>query len=89
MYKSRNETVRKFVEKLHKYRIYKDILTFLGLVYRDASLITIFYHMKICWKSTCLKWTKGHSDNDYRDATQTKSYTTGITMQTLKLIGQF
>ena len=43
MYKSRNKIVRKFVEKLRKYRIlFKDILTFWGLDYRDASL-TILY----------------------------------------------
>ena len=42
-------------------------------------------------KSTCLKWTYGHSGNDYRVATLSKSYliTTGITMQSLKSIGQF
>ena len=34
------------------------------------------------------KWTYGHSGNDYRVATLTKSYlsTTGIIMQSLKLI---
>ena len=43
MYKSRNKIVSKFVEKLLKYRImFKDILTFLGLDYRDASLITLY-----------------------------------------------
>ena len=57
--KSRN----KIVEKLLKYRImFKDILTFLGLDYRNASLITLYfvvpgiiipktgllYHIKIC-----------------------------------------
>ncbi len=38
-------------------------------------------------KSTCLKFTNGHSDNDYRVATLSKSYltTTGITMQNLKM----
>ena len=38
---SRNKIVTKFVAKLFKYRImFKDILTFLGLDYRDASLKT-------------------------------------------------
>ena len=40
MYKSQNKIENKFVEKLLKYRImFKDILTFYGLDYRDASLI--------------------------------------------------
>ena len=35
--------VSKFVAKLIKYMIlFKDILTFLGLDYRDASLITLY-----------------------------------------------
>ena len=35
--------VTKFVAKLIKYMIvFKDILTFLGLEYRDASLITLY-----------------------------------------------
>ena len=39
MYKSQNKIVSKFVEK----RImFKDILTFLGLDYGDALLITLF-----------------------------------------------
>ena len=71
-----------------------DILTFLGLDYRVASLITLYFvvpgisipkirsigqldYIKIrCWKSkkksTCLKWTHGHSGNDYRVATLSK-----------------
>ena len=76
-------------------------MTFLGLDYRNALLIILYfvvlgirnskiewigslYHMKIYFiskKSTCLKWTNGHSNNDYT--------TTGITMQSLKSIGQF
>ncbi len=41
---SRSKIVIKFVEKLLKYRLmFKDILTFLGLDYRDASLITMFF----------------------------------------------
>ena len=41
MYKSRNKIVSKFVEKLLTCRImFRDILTFLGLDNRDASLIT-------------------------------------------------
>ena len=40
MYKS----VSKFVDKLFKYRIlFNDILTFLGLNYRDASLKTLYF----------------------------------------------
>ena len=36
--------VRKFVENMRKYRImFKDILTFLGLDYRDASLIKLYF----------------------------------------------
>ena len=42
MYKSRNKIVSKFVE--NKYRIeFKDKLTFLGLDYRDALLITLYF----------------------------------------------
>ena len=43
MYKSLNKIVNKFVAKLLKYSIqFKDnIDTFLGLYYRDASLITL------------------------------------------------
>ena len=42
-------------------------------------------------KSTYLNWTYGNSGNKYRVATLSKSYitTTGITMQSLKSIGQF
>ena len=44
MYKSRNEIVSTFVEKLLKYRIlFKEILIFLGLDYRDSSLITLYF----------------------------------------------
>ena len=44
MYKSRNKIVNKFVEKLRKYRIlFKDKLTFWGLYYRNASLITLYF----------------------------------------------
>ena len=40
----RNKFVSKSAEKLLKYRImFKDILTFLGLDYRDASLITSLF----------------------------------------------
>ena len=43
MYKSRNKIVSKFVDKLRKYRIlFKDLLTFWELDYRDASLITLY-----------------------------------------------
>ena len=42
MYEGRNKIVGKFVVKLLKYRIMiMDILTYLGLGYRDASLITL------------------------------------------------
>ena len=35
--------VSKFVAKLIKYMLlFKDIMTFLGLYYRDASLITLY-----------------------------------------------
>ena len=44
MYKCRIKILIKFVEKLQKYRImFKDILTFLGLDYRDALLITLYF----------------------------------------------
>ena len=44
MYKSRSKIISKLVEKLFKYRIMlKDIFTFLGLDYRDASLITLYF----------------------------------------------
>ena len=44
MYKSQNKIVSNFVEKLLKYRImFKDILTYLGLDYRDAPLITFYF----------------------------------------------
>ena len=57
MYKSCYKIVSKFVEKLLKCgQMDNDILTFLGLGYRDASLITC----------------NGHSGNDYRDATLSK-----------------
>ena len=41
-------------------------------------------------KSTCLKWTYGHADNNWV-ATLSKPYVTtkGITMQSFKSIGQF
>ena len=42
MYKSRSKIVSKFVAKRIKYRIlFKEILTFLGLDYRDASLVLL------------------------------------------------
>ena len=44
MYKCRIKIVSKLIEKLLKYRIMlKDILTFLGLDYIDASLITLYF----------------------------------------------
>ena len=44
MYKCRIKIVSKFVEELLKNRImFKDILTFLGLDYRDALLITLYF----------------------------------------------
>ena len=40
----RNKIVSTSAEKLLKYRIlFKDILTFLGLNYRDAPLITLYF----------------------------------------------
>ena len=43
------------------------------------------------YNATCLKWTYGLSGYDYRVVSLSKSYltTTGITIQSLKLIGQF
>ena len=42
-YISLNKIVRKFVAKLHNYRIlFKDELTLLGLDYRVALLITLY-----------------------------------------------
>ena len=80
----------------------KDILTFLGLDYREASLITLYYvvlgittqmnrllnNMKIIVKK--VKWTYWFSGNDYRVAKLSKLYLTviGIIMQSLKWIGQ-
>ena len=45
MYKSLNKIVNQFVARLLKYSIqFKDnIDTFLGLYYRDASLITVYF----------------------------------------------
>ena len=44
MYKCRIKITSKFVEKMLKYRImFKDILTFLGLDYRVASPITLYF----------------------------------------------
>ena len=43
MNKSRNKIVSKFGQKLLKYRIiFKDILTLLGLEYRDALPLTLY-----------------------------------------------
>ena len=53
--------------------LFKDILTFIGLDYRDASLI-ILYIVVIA----CFKWTYGLYGNDYRDAALSKSYLTVI-----------
>ena len=104
MYKSRNKIVSKFIERLLLCRMmFKDILTFLGLDYRDTYNIVlccprnqyaknnINQIIKSHKKSTCLKWTSGHYGNDYRVATLYKLYQTiitGITMQSLKSIGQ-
>ena len=44
MYIRRNKIVSKFVEKLRKYRImFKGILTFLGLDYRNGSLKILYF----------------------------------------------
>ena len=44
MYKCLIKILIKFVEKLLKYRVmFKDILTFLGLDYRVAPLITLYF----------------------------------------------
>ena len=56
MYKSRNKIISKFVEKLLKYRImFKDIFTFLGNNYREASLI-ISYFVKKNQYSDQMNW---------------------------------
>ena len=42
--KSHKKILSKFVDKLLKYmKMFKDILTFLGLYYRDAPLITFYF----------------------------------------------
>ena len=44
MYKCQIKILFKFVEKLLKYRmIFKGILTFLGLDYRDALLTKLYF----------------------------------------------
>ncbi len=44
VYKSVDKSIHKIVAKLLKYRIlFKDILTFLGLGYRDALLMTLYF----------------------------------------------
>ena len=44
MYKIRNKIVSKFVEKLLTCRkLFKDILTFVGLDYKDDSLIALTF----------------------------------------------
>ena len=44
MFICRIKIVSKFIEKLFKYRImFEDILTLLGLDYRDASLIKLYF----------------------------------------------
>ena len=62
--------------------LFKDTLTFIGLDYRVALLITLYFvHTK----------TYRLSGSTYRVALLSKSYltVTGITMETLKSIGQF
>ena len=47
MFKSRNKIVSKFVEKLLKTGyFFRDIPTFLGLDYRDASFVTLYFVVK-------------------------------------------
>ena len=44
MYKSRNKILSKFVERLLRYRkLFKGSLTSLGLDYRGASLMTLYF----------------------------------------------
>ena len=93
--------ISKFDAKLIQYMLlFKDILTYLGLDYRDALLITLYLVVigisikKCCQKrkkSVCFKWTYRLSGNDYRVAARSKSYLTviGISMQSLKSIWQF
>ena len=67
MNKNRDES--KSVEKINKYRVmFKNILKFLVLDYRDASFCTLH---------------SGHSSNDNRVAKLFKSYltTTDVSMQ--------
>ena len=48
-----NKIVSKSAEKLLKCRIlFKDMLTFLGLNYRDASLITMYFFPKTEFKKS-------------------------------------
>ena len=85
--------------------MFLDILTFLGLYYRVASLITLYFvvpginipkirsigldHITISCK--IFKMNVRKFGNDYRVATLSNSYLTtkGIIMQNFKSIGQF
>ena len=64
-------------------------------VYKNSdqsdNYVTYKFVVKNVKKSTCLKLTYGHSGNDYRVATLSNLYltSTGITIQSLKSIGQF
>ena len=78
------------------YRVINIILCYPGNQYTKNQINRIIrsnknLSLKKKKKSTWFKWTYGHSGNDYRVATLSKSYqtTTGITMQSLKSIGQF
>ena len=66
--------------------MFKDIITFLAINYRDTSLLPLFRIMltykklvvKKNKKSACFKWTYILSGNDYRVAALSKSYLTVI-----------
>ena len=65
--------------------LFKDKMTFLGLDYRDASLITSYLFV------IGISIQKSDEFDNYRVAALSKLYLTikGIIMQSLKSIGQF
>ena len=59
--------MNKFLEKLRKFSIiYKDMLTYLGLDYRDASLLTLDF--VVLGISIPMRCTDERTDLDYRKA---------------------
>ena len=86
-------SLNKIVSKLFKYKIlFMDILTFLGLDYRNVSLMTLYLDVIgviIQKKNKMIITHKKHKNgNNYRVATLAKSFLTviGIIMQSLKSI---